>query len=164
MVDLYQEVSEAIEIERACRTHFAYDFKIKHIIADNLETSKNSHGTVFKTTENEVYAYFTASTPLTFGDIKRIIRSMNLKAAVYLPPAGNHDYFKAYGQQAFQVSFPGRRITNDDNLSFYQSLAPYSPALVKIAEINGEIRGYIPVMEAWYKAVDYTYRHIEVRS
>jgi hypothetical protein len=163
MVDMETEVSNALAIEDVCRSYFGYDLKVKHIIADNIETGTHSHATVFETDDGNIFTFCHSKLSLELGDIKHIIRNMGMDAKVYLPPANNPDYFKDYGKQAFQASFPGRHITKHDNLSFYESLALYNPALVHIAAINGEIRGYIPVLETWHKVADYTHKHIQVR-
>ncbi|HEU5122253.1 MAG TPA: hypothetical protein VFT59_05410 [Candidatus Saccharimonadales bacterium] len=157
MVKVTDRSTAVAAIEHACQTTFAYSVRVTNIVADALETPKNSHTTIFETDGGELLALCHSNETLELGDIKRIIRGMGLEAAYYFPPAGYDNYFIDFGKKAFAASFPGRRITEHDNLSFYESLAPYNPALVKIGKINGEIRGYIPVLEQWYKVVDFNY-------
>lgn len=157
MNDVDQEVTTAIEIEHTSRVHFRCDFKVKYVIVGDLETLKGARVTVFETTDHEVFAFCSSEEPLELGDVKRIIRGMGLNASHYLPPAQHHSYFINYGKLAFTTAFPGRHITSNDDLSFYESLAPYNPALIKIRAITDGIYGYIPVLEQWYKAADFTY-------
>jgi hypothetical protein len=158
MNDVDQEVTTAIEIEHASRVHFSYDFKVKQIIANDLETLKGSRTTVFETTDHKILAFCTSEESLELGDVKHIIRGMGLEASYYLPPAQYHGYFINYGKQAFASAFPGRQITSNDNLSFYESLAPYNPALIKVHTIPDGVYGYIPALGKWYKAIDVTYK------
>jgi hypothetical protein len=89
---------------------------------------------------------------------------MGMKAEKYLPPDANENYFLRFGQKIFQDVFPGRKIsTNQDTLSYYQTLAPYSPALVRISKIDGEIRQYSKIGQKWSSTLELSYQRMQVQ-
>ena len=132
MNDLYHEVKRLDSLESTCRALFGTSIKPKHILESNIPTRKSSYTTIFETTKGEIYALCIADTPLVFADVRRIIRDIDDGPVKYIPPQNNAEYFHAYGRQAFRDSFPGRTLNSDDDISFYVSLAPYNPALVRL--------------------------------
>jgi hypothetical protein len=164
VADLYQEVTELIDLEGTCRAHFDAPLDIKRIVASNIPTGKSSHTTVFETKDRNVYALCESDLPLTLADIKKIMRGMGIEAKEYLPPAFDKDYFLNYGRDAFLAAYPGRKLVTNDDLSYYESLAPYTPALIKIARVKHELRQFVPVVNQWYKTLDYSYNQIEVKK
>lgn len=162
MTNLYP--TEYIDLESTCRAHFGAALQIQRIVARNIPTGKSSYTSVFESTKGETYALCVADTPLTLADVKRIIRGAGMEAETFFPPSNNPNYFLQYGQQAFLAAFPGRKLNASDDLSFYTSLAPYMPALVKVAQVKGELRQYVPVIGKWYKLLNYSYNRIEVQQ
>lgn len=163
MIDLYQEVTELIDLESTCRAHFGTTFHVKRIVAQSIPTGKTSSTTVFETKAHERYALCVSDVPLTLKDVQRIMRGMGIEAASFLPPAFDPNYFVNYARGAFLAAYPGRKLTANDDISYYQSLAPYTPALVKIAQVKDGLRQFVPVVNQWHKAMDYSYSHIEVK-
>lgn len=151
------------QTEKDCRDYFGVDLKIKNIILDDAPTSKNSHTTVFKTDHNVIYALCSSDNPLILADIKSIIRLMGMKAEYFLPPSADSDYFFNFGQKAFLDIFPGRKAGTDQEISYYKTLAPYSPALVRISRINGEIRRYDKIWQEWQSAIKFSYLRMQVQ-
>lgn len=164
MADLYQEVTELIDLEGTCRAHFGAPLSIKRIIANGLPTGNSSRTTVFETKDHSLYALCTSHIPLTLADIKKIARRMGIEAEKYLPPAFDQQYFYNYGRDAFLAAYPSRKLTPHDDLSYYESLAPYSPALIKISQIKNGLRQFIPIAEQWQPAVTYSYAKVEVQK
>lgn len=162
MADL-SEKTELIDLEGTCRAHFDAPLRIARIVAENIPTGKSSCTSVFETKNHEVYALITSDTPLVLADIKRIARGVGIEAAAYVPPAFDSNYFLNYGRDGFLAAYPGRKLTATDDISYYESLAPYTPALIKVASVKTELRQYVPVINQWRKVVDYSYSHIEVR-
>jgi hypothetical protein len=159
----YYEVAEINELERICRDSFATDLAIKNILISNLSTGRGSRTTVFEADRHALYALCVGSQPLVLADIVRIITSTGIEAEDYVPPAGDRDYFKAFGRQAFLDMYPGRKAASDQEMEFYQTLAPYSPALVRIAKVRGEIREYAPSMREWQLAKAFSYAKVRVQ-
>jgi len=159
----YYEVAEINELERICRDSFATNLTIENILISNLSTSRGSRTTIFEADRHELYALCVGSQPLVLADVTRIMMSMGIEAEDYLPPAGDKDYFKAFGRQAFLDIYPGRKAATDQETTFYQTLAPYSPALVRIAKVRGEIREYAPSMREWQSAKTFSYARVRVQ-
>jgi len=105
----------------------------------------------------------TADESLNLADIKVIIKSIGMKAEAYLPPDGDSNYFLRYGQKVFQSVFPCRKTSNNAETVFYQTLTPYTPALIRIEKINGEIRQYNQNHQQWQKTLDISYLRMQVR-
>jgi len=47
-----------------------------------------------------------------------------------LPPKGRPRYFDEIGRKKFNEVFPGQKNISDEDIIFYKTLAPYSPALI----------------------------------
>lgn len=153
---------EAARLENICRNYFGINLDVKEVLLDSAPSSKDSNTSVFKTSKDTIYALCISDKPLTLADVKSIVSAMGIKAEEFLPPNADHDYFNNYGQKIFKSVFPGRREGSEQDISFYKTLAPYSPALVKISRINGEIRKYNSNWRQWQKALEMSYHPIRV--
>lgn len=153
---------DIVEFERHVYDVFSLDVKIKAVIADRLPVSRVATATVFLTTKQLLFCYISSPTKLTLGDARKIVRHMGLKAQQYLAPGADIDYFDRIARAKFKKTFPGRRITPNDDLNYYQSLALYRPALVQISEVEyGVIRQYDPTaVTSWRPAVKFSYRRL----
>ena len=62
----------------------------------------------------------------------------------------------------FQEVFPGRRTVSEDDIAFYKTLVPYSPALVLIREVKtGTIYQYdSDASGGWRPHAKFSYRRI----
>ncbi|MDB5184131.1 MAG: hypothetical protein JWO07_812 [Candidatus Saccharibacteria bacterium] len=148
------------EIERLCKDHFNVDLQVSGLVIADVPTYNNSFTTIFKS-GHQVYALCEAETPVTLGRVRSIIKQMGMEAEAYYEP-GQNGYFTSFARDAFLSVFPGRGVVNDDDLSYYKTLAPYSPALIRIKKINGQIRQYNPRSGAWQKTLDFSYFHPKV--
>lgn len=163
MIDQYPAtVAKSIDLQQICQAEFGVDFTIQRIIADNLPSSKGSSTTIFETTSYEVYAYCQSDTLLTLRDIKHILRHVGVTSAEYIAPAHQPRYFTHFGIKAFNAAFPGRMLHADDDITFYESLAPYTPALAKVSEIAGELHQYDQALNTWHTAIEHSYKRIAV--
>lgn len=159
----YYEVAEIAEIERVCRDSFKTPLAIKKILLSNVSTGNGSCVTIFEANRHTLYAFCVAAKPLVFRDVKRIITSMGIEPATYLPPLGDATYFQKYGRKAFFDIYPGRKNAPAAETAYYETLAPYSPALVRIAKIKGEIREYVPSIHEWQRTQLFSYAKVEVK-
>lgn len=150
------------ELTRLCRTYFKVDLAIKYVVFDDITTSKNSLTTVFRTEQDELYAVCVSDSGMNLADVKYNIKSMGMEAHAYFPPAADQRYFARYGHDEFLNVFPGRKPVNTAETLFYQSFAPYNPALVSISRVNGEIRRYNAIADKWQKDSEYQYTRTRV--
>lgn len=157
--DIYDDMA----LEQACKERFGMDIDIDQVIVRQIAVSRVATATVFLTKKKQLLVYVDGRSKLLFGDIKKIINRMGLKAELYFPPKGQPDYFDMIGRKKFREVFPGRGSITDDDLVFYRTLAPYSPALVLIAEVkNGEIYCYdSDARSGWRSAAKFAYRRIK---
>lgn len=151
------------QLEKLCRVIFKLNLRIDKLIADKLPIGKDSFASVFITDHNNVYVFCHGYEILKFADIKDIINLMGMEAEAYLPPHADKNYFVDFGYKEFQKYYPGRRNVDIKETAFYQTLAPYSPALVRINKINGTINQYNPATKKWQNAIGYSYLRLKVK-
>lgn len=163
MSDREYELAEKMRIKRLCKENFGVDLRINTIVASDVEmTQDDSYTTIFNT-NGAMYALCETNEPTTLRDIKSQIRLMGLDAEYYYPPAHDANYFERYGKNAFLSVFPGREIATESDIDFYKTLAPYSPALVRIRKVNGRIRRFNKPGNMWQTTMDLSYSRIRVQ-
>jgi hypothetical protein len=156
------EIYDDVHIERAIETGFGLKLTITEVVARNVPTSYTSGATFFRTAPNVLYVFIQSEGTMLLADVRKMVRGMNLDAEEYIPPHGDADYFKRIGIEKFKAMFPGKHIMGDDDTRYYQTLAPYSPALVRIERVKGEIRGFQPESKSWRKLREFTYSKISL--
>lgn len=156
------EIYDDIAIEETAREQFGKQLDIKQVIARGVPTSHTTEATVFLTTKGQLYTLISGRAPLTLGDIRKIIRRMGMTADAYLPPKHEPHYFDKIAEEKFRDVFPGRTSVSDQDLLFYRLLAPYNPALVRIAAINdGVIRQFDSADSSnWRVVAKFAYKRI----
>lgn len=157
------EIYDDTMLERVTKEKFGVDLEIGQVIARQIEVSRMTTATVFLTKKKQLIVYIDGHSHLLLGDVKKIITRMGLKAEVFFPPKGQPDYFDVVGRDKFREVFPGREHIGEDDIVFYKTLSPYSPALVSISEVkNGEIYRYdSDARGSWRIATKFTYRRIK---
>lgn len=165
MSDLYAYATHLVDLEHACQDNFGVQLKIKRIISDDISTSDKSNTTVFETDNHTIYAFCRADSKLTLSDVKHIMKRMGMEVEAFLPPRGIDDYFVKFSRQAFTATYPGRNVGDmtAQQRAFYQDLAPYSPALVRVGRVKGEIREYFAALQRWQRSRPYSYARIKVQ-
>lgn len=156
-----EEIFGDIAIERTCAERFGVKIDIAEVVARGIQTGVASQGTIFKTTNGQVWLFVASQSPQLLDDVQKIVSRMNVEAEMFYPPHGEADYFTRIGREKFKAMFPGKPIVTDDDLRYYKKLAPYNPALVRLAKIKGEIRGYNLQSKAWHKVKEYNYNKIK---
>lgn len=157
------EIFSDTAIERACREAFNLRLNISEVIIRDVPTSYTATATVFKTSPNMVYVYITSQSKLLLADVKKMLRGMNIDAEGFIAPHGDKDYFTRIGTEKFKTMFPGKHIMSDDDIRYYQTLAPYNPALIRVARIKGDIRGFHFESQSWRKVKDYAFNKISLQ-
>lgn len=163
MSDREYELTQKLHIERLCKNHFDVELYVDSIIASDIEmVQDDSYATLFMA-NGTMYTLCETSKPVTLQDIKSQIKSMGMEADFYYPPAKDMNYFSRYGKVAFSSIFPGRPVATEEETLFYQTLAPYSPALVQIREVKGEIRRFNMRGNTWQAMKNFSYSRIQVQ-
>jgi hypothetical protein len=158
------EILDDYSIERLAQEEFGIKVDIKQVVVRNAPTGRNSAGTLFLTTDNKLYLYIKAQATMLLDDVRKIVGRMGLEADDYLPPHGDKQYFDDVALDRFRSTFPGRTLVSaDDDLRFYKQLAPYNPALVRIAAVKtpGNIKQWDPDSSDWRIAATLHYRRIK---
>ena len=156
-----QPIFDELNLEKAVRAEFGLNLNVKSQIA-RVPVSPSDVATVFLTDKGLLFALIDGRAKLTLGDVKKIITRMNLAAEEFWPPQKDPDYFRRRATEKFNEVFPGRGVVRDDDLAFYKTLAPYSPALVQIAEVrDGVIKQFdTDAVGHWRPSVKFAYRRI----
>lgn len=155
------EIFGDLAIEKNCQAAFGTTVDIAEMIVRAVPVGITATGSLFKTANSQIYLYVTSQATLLLDDVQKIVSRMNLEADAYLSPRNEADYFERIATGKFKAMFPGKPITGPDDLRYYRGLAPYNPALVRIAKVMGEVRAYDPQSRTWHKIKDYSYNKIK---
>ena len=154
---------DELALERSIKEQFGVDGDMNHIIVYRVPVSPIADATLFLTSKKQLFLFISGQSKLLFGDIKKIISRMGLRAETYFPPKGRPDYFNQVGRTKFYDVFPGRKNISDQELIYYRTLAPYNPALVLIDEIkDGHVYQYdSDSTTGWRVATRFAYRRMK---
>lgn len=157
-----EQMYDDVALERQLKALFGVDSEIDSVIARRMPVGRSAQATLFLTTKKQLYLYVFGESRLLFADIKKIVSRAGLTAERYLPPKNRPHYFEEVGTAKFQEVFPGRRVANEQDIAFYTTLAPYSPALILIKEVkNGTIYQYdSDASGQWRPSTKLQYRRI----
>jgi len=147
-------------IERSIEAAFGLKLNISEVIVRDISTGYTATATLFKTSPNNVFAFIRSQGTMLLADVQKMLRGMNVEAEEFVPPHGDADYFKRIGIQKFKEMFPGKHIMGDEDTRYYQTLAPYNPALVRISRVKGDVRSFHFESKSWRKAKDYAFSKI----
>ena len=145
------------------KARFGVVADIDTVIARHIPISRNGDATLFLTKKKQLFLYIDSQSKLLFSDVKKITSRIGLKAELFMPPKGRPNYFDEVGRAKFSEVFPGRAHISAEDIGFYRTLAPYSPALVLISEVKtGVIYQYDSDAQSdWRPSVRFTYRRIK---
>lgn len=153
---------EDLALEEGVKQYFHADLTVREVLLHEIPVSHTMTATVFLSDKNQLYVYISGESRTKLGDIQKIISRMGLKAVHYLPPHGEKDYFQKVAKKHFTNTFPGRSSVSDNDLAYYRTLAPYSPALVQISEVTKSIIYQYDTdsPSKWRMSLHYSYRRI----
>lgn len=156
--DIYDDV----QTEKQIKVRFGLDVEVKSVIARRVPVGSATWANVFLSTKGMLYVFIVGTSKMNLGDVKKILARMKLRPELFVPPRGEVNYFDLIGAQKFREVFPGREVVGPGDITFYRTLAPYSPALVQIAEvIDGTIKQYdTDAVGRWRPAAKFSYRRI----
>lgn len=155
---LYDDVA----LERQIASQFGVNAEVESVIARHIPVGRSVEATLFLTNKKQLYLYISGEARLLLSDVKKIVARVGLLAEMYMPPKGRPQYFNEIGAAKFEEVFPGRKVVSDEDIAFYKTLAPYSPALVQIREVkNGIIYQYDSDSRGgWRPHTKFSYRRI----
>lgn len=155
---LYDDVA----LERQIKSQFGVNAEVESVIARRIPVGRSVEATLFLSSKKQLFLYVSGESRLYLSDIKKIVSRVGLHAEMYMPPKGRPLYFDEVGRAKFEEIFPGRKIVNDEDIAFYKTLAPYSPALILIREVkNGVIYQYdSDASGGWRPHAKFSYRRI----
>src|SRR5690606_7149252 len=128
---LYDDVA----LERQIAAQFGVNAEVESVIARRIPVGRSVEATLFLSNKKQLYLYVDGEARLYLSDVKKIVTRVGLHAEMYMPPKGRPHYFDEIGTAKFEEMFPGRKVVSDEDIAFYKTLAPYSPALVLIREV-----------------------------
>lgn len=165
MTLMTEEIFSEVAIEKSIQKVFRKKLEIKQVIVQGVPTSRTSQAMLFLTDNQQLYLYIRAEASMILDDVRKMVNRMGLLADDFLPPGADKQYFDMIGEQKFRSVFPGRTALNENDIRFYKLLAPYNPALVRIAAIKtGEIKQYDMDSGSWRHATRYSYRKVTPAS
>jgi hypothetical protein len=158
-----ESIYDDLALEEIAKKQFGLDIDIDKAIVRQIPISHTATATIFLTKKKQLYAYISAQSNLTLGDVKKLVVRIGLKPELYVPPKGHQNYFDDIGREHFRTVFPGRAHITAEDLVYYRTLAPYSPALIQVREIpDGEIRQFdTDAYGNWRVAARFAYRRIK---
>ncbi|HWT39804.1 MAG TPA: hypothetical protein VN081_00815 [Dongiaceae bacterium] len=157
------QMYDDVALERQIKARFGVAVEVDSVIARRMPVGRSLEATLFLTNKKQLYFYIDGQAPLLFSDVKKIVSRAGLMAELYVPPKGRPNYFDEIGTAKFQEIFPGRKAVNAEDIAFYRTLAPYSPALVLIHEVkNGIVYQYdSDARGGWRPHTKFSYRRIK---
>lgn len=155
---LYDDVA----LERQIASQFGVAVEIESMIARRFPVAPSATAHLFLTNKKQLYLYIDGQARLLLSDVQKIVSRIGLSAEMYMPPKGQPHYFDEVGIRKFSEVFPGRKSVSAQDIAFYRTLSPYSPALVQIREVkNGVISQYDrDARGGWRPLTKFSYRRI----
>jgi hypothetical protein len=154
------EIYSDVTIERTIEATFGLKLNISEVVVRDIPVAIAATATLFKTSPNVLYCFVQSQSNMVLADVRKMLRNMNVDVEGYIPPHGDKEYFQRIGTAKFKAMFPGKHIMSDEDTRYYQTLAPYSPALVRIARVKGDIRAFHIETKTWRKVKDYAFSKI----
>jgi len=163
MTDMNEQVYDDLALEKMIKSGFGIEVDIDSMIGRRFPVSRTAEASLFLTKKKQLFLYVTSQSKLLLSDVQKIVSRVGLKAELYMPPKGRPHYFDEVGTQKFREIFPGRSNVTAEDIAFYRTLTPYSPALILISEVkNGQIFQYdSDSNDSWRPHAKFTYRRIK---
>jgi hypothetical protein len=163
MTPMNDQVYHDIALEKTIKAHFGVAVEVNAVITRSIPVSRTAEATLFLTKKKQLFLFIDSQSKLLLSDVQKIVSRVGLKAEHYLPPKGRPHYFDEVGTQKFREVFPGRANINPQDIAFYRTLTPYSPALILISEVkNGSIYQFDSDSSGeWRLNTKFTYRRIK---
>lgn len=163
MTRMNDQVYHDFALEKNIKAQFGVNTEVDSVIARNFPVSRTAQATLFLNKKKQLYLYIESQSKLLLSDVQKIVSRVGLKAELYMPPKNRPHYFDEIGTQKFREIFPGRASISQQDIAFYRTLTPYTPALILITEVKG---GTIHQFDSdssgqWRLNTKFTYRRIK---
>lgn len=149
-----------------CRTLipevFHIDLPVDEFLFDDVETGRDSYATIFKSND-DIYVLLKSDSSQTLGEVQRMIKNMGMTPQKVYPPEADPTYFYRHSIDILRDTFPALKHWTYEDVMMYSKKVEYTPALVKIASVNGEIRRYNSHGSSWQKIFDFSFKKVGVR-
>ena len=157
------QVYHDFALEKNIKAQFGVSGEVDSVIARNFPVSRTAEATLFLTKKKQLFLYIDSQSKLLLSDVQKIVSRVGLKAELYMPPKNRPHYFDEIGTQKFREIFPGRTSISPQDIAFYRTLTPYSPALILISEVkNGTVHQFDSDSSGeWRLNAKFTYRRIK---
>lgn len=136
---IISDVYENTQMEKELKKNFAFIDNIGKVIFRNVPVGKNLTATVFLSNKSILFLYINGTGEINLREAMSIAKKMNLTPELLFPPKEYPLYFEEYGAKEFRRRFPGKYLQSMDDIAYYRTLAPYSPALIQILRVEGGI-------------------------
>ncbi len=137
------DIRADIDLEELLAQRFGFKGAVARVLLRQAPVGNNELATLFFDKQKNLMVFIESSAKLKLGDVRKILGRMNIKPLAYAPPRGKPRYFDEVARRKFSAMFPGKRFNSGEDLFYYRTLVPYSPALVYVAEIkDGFIKTY----------------------
>ncbi len=155
-------IYDDLAIEKAIKNQFGVVADIDNVIARHFPISRTGDATLFLTKKKQLFLYIDSQSRMLLSDVMKVASRIGVKVELYMPPKGRPHYFDEVGRDKFSEVFPGRSHVSDQDIAFYRTLAPYSPALLLVREVkSGVIYQYdSDAMNDWRQVAKFSYRRI----
>ena len=149
-------------LERLLKEQFGVITEVDSVIARRIPVGRSVEATLFLSQKKQLFLYVHGEVKLLFSDVQKIVSRVGLTAELYMPPKNRPNYFDEIGTRKFLEIFPGRKVATPQDIAFYRTLAPYSPALILIQDVKtGIINQYdADSKSGWRPHVKFSYRRI----
>lgn len=157
-----EQIYDDYALERLLKEQFGVVAEVDSVIARRIPVGRSVEATLFLTAKKQLFLYIHGEVKLLFCDVQKIVSRVGLTAELYMPPKNQPHYFDDIGTRKFREIFPGRKVVNPEDISFYRTLAPYSPALILIQDVKtGTIFQYdSDSKNNWRPHAKFSYRRI----
>lgn len=125
-----QALLDDLALEKSAKERFGVVLDVDSVIARHIAVGQSAYATIFLSSKKQLYCYIDGPAKLLLSDVKKIASRIGIKPELFFPPKGHPGYFDEVGRAKFREVFPGRRDVHDEDIVFYRTLAPYSPALI----------------------------------
>ncbi len=158
-----EQVYDDFALEKNLKAQFGVVAEVDSVIARRFPVSRTAEATLFLTKKKQLFLYVTSQSKLLLSDVQKIVSRSGLKAETYMPPRNRPNYFDEVGTQKFRDIFPGRGHINPQDIAFYRTLTPYTPALILVSEVKeGVIYQYdSDNTGGWRQHTKFSYRRIK---
>ena len=162
MSDIEYNIMRKRHCESIVQDFFHLYFPVDDMLFDDIETGEGSYAVIFRSS-NYLYALFIdENKKQTLGDVQSMMRNMGVRPLKVFPPHADPDYFIREAERNFLNKYPAIKTASPEAINFYKNFATYTPGLIRIAEINGMIKRYVPDMMNWQNAFSFNFQQIQV--